>query len=111
MTFEIGEFDQRITIQDEILVGTAMGGQEVSLVDIFNGWAKVRPKSGAERERDDQVSDSEVYLVVIRNYDDIEITPKARIIWRGITLNIRSVPFRGVTPLYLSMDAERGVAI
>ncbi len=106
-----GEFKERIVIQDEILVKTDMGGDEVNFVDIFNGWALVRPRTGNERREDDRVFDYHSYLIVIRNYQQISISATARIKWRNEYFNIRAVNYKGVSNLYIEIDAEKGVAL
>ena len=106
-----GEFKERIIIQDEILVDDDMGGHTVELVDIFRGWALVRPRTGNERREDDRVFDYHAYLIVIRNYQNINIQPTARITWRNENFNIRAVNYRGTNNLYIELDCEKGVAL
>lgn len=107
MTYQSGELDQRISLQRETRTADEMGGAAVSWVEFDEVWARVRPMSGAERERAGGLASEAMYLVVIRNRSDL--TEADTIVWRGVRLNMRHVKYRPRSP-FLEIEAEEGVA-
>lgn len=108
MPYQIGELDQRITIQREVRGDDGMGGSDLTWETVAEVWAHVRPMSGRELERAHKVGAETMYLVVIRNRPDVD--ESCIILWRGKRLNIRTVKLRPRS-LWLEMDAEMGVAL
>lgn len=103
-----GELDKRVTIRREVETPNRSGGFDLSLVDVATLWAHIRPKSGRETSNETRVNASVSYLFVIRFRADIR--PSDRIIWNGVSYNIRAILTRGNRALYLEIDAENGVA-
>ena len=103
--------DQRVTFQVPTLTSDGGGGNVAAWADVPSTptvWARVMPKSGREGMTEDRVSASTVYEITIRNRSDID--ERMRIVWLGENYNIRSVLREGGRPLYLKIEAERGVA-
>lgn len=108
MRWQPGELDQRIVIQRETLADDGMGGQTVSLSTLATVWAKVMARSGREREYQDRLNAESAYTFVIRWRSDIRESD--RIVWDGVTYNIRAIAQDGGRKLYLELDCERGAA-
>lgn len=103
--------DQRITLQVPTLTSDGGGGQTAAWGDIPSTpvvWARVMPKRGNERMEEDRMSATGVYLFTIRNRTDLD--ERMRIVWRGENYNVRAIMREGPRPLYLTIEAERGVA-
>ena len=103
-----GELDQRLEFFGRTETDDSYGGRSVSLVSKGSAWCKVKPMSGAETDRDDQVQDVFTVKFIVRNRQDI--TEKDLIRWNGDDYNIKSIPPRGERVLYLELIAVRGVA-
>lgn len=109
MTYRSGELDQLITIKREQLSDDGMGGQELTLTDLaVDVWAKVRPMSGSESQRFDQLNATMTNTFVVRYRDDVR--EDDRIVWGGEEYNIRAIQKAGSRELYTVMMAERGVS-
>ena len=106
-TFQVGELDQRVSIEMLSSVPDGMGGYTTEWVKLCNAWAKVRPKSTKEEDNADRVEGSAVYIFIMRYR---EIDDRCRFIWRGKPFNVRPSMDRGPRCLYISVEAERGVA-
>jgi len=106
----VGELDQRISITRESLTTDSMGGSVVAVNVLVSAYAKVIAKGGSERHKDDQIEAPAKYLFTIRNRTDIEILEKDRINWEGAEYNISFVAREGKRALFLTLEAERGVA-
>jgi len=103
------ELDQIIQFESEVLTPDGQGGETITRVNTLGDiWAKVKPKSGGERENFDQLQNPFTCVFVVRNRSDI--SEKDLIIWDDEEYNIRSIPKRGSRVLYLEIVAERGVA-
>jgi SPP1 family predicted phage head-tail adaptor len=106
--YRAGELDKLITIQRETKTADGMGGNVAVLTNVAtNLWAHVRPMTGSERGIYDAVEASAMYLFVIRTRDDIVASD--RIVWEGYDFNIRAIKGRGARPMYLEIEAQRGV--
>jgi len=105
-----GELDQRIVIEREVFTSDGSGGQ-VQAWETAHGpmWAKVRPQSGMERARSDQVQEEAKYVVIIRNRPVLE-NQRLRWVSNGnLIMNIRYVE-RAPRALYIKLEVELGVA-
>ena len=108
--FRPGELDEKICFYRETYVDDGIGGREVTTELLAsNVWAKVRPLSGREAERFDQLNAEEMTLFVVRARCDI--VEKDRILFDGVYYNIRRIPRRSKRAMYTEFYAERGVAL
>jgi SPP1 family predicted phage head-tail adaptor len=100
--------DQRITIQQETRTTDAYGGATSAWTDLATVWAGARPLSGRERADFAAVEAPATYRFTIRRRSDL--TDAMRISWNSQVFNIRFISDPGSRALYMSIDAERGVA-
>lgn len=108
MRWNIGELDERITLQREVRTSDGMGGYSTALIDVATVWAKVIARSGRERAYADRLNAEGAYTFVIRVRSDL--LESDRILWDGSQYNIRAIARQGSRDMYLEIDAERGVA-
>ena len=110
MTYRVGELDQRVTFQESISTPDGMGGYTSVWQNIANfpvAWAHIRPKSGREVTEYNRVNAEVGYLLVVRYREDI--SPSYRLLWEGISFNIKVIKQPSGRKLYLEMDIEKGV--
>lgn len=103
-----GELDERITLQAPTLVADGGGGSTVTWSDLATVWAKVVARQGGERMEDGRISAETATDFTLRNRTDID--ERMRIVWRGVTYNVRSILREGPRPLYVRIEADRGAA-
>jgi SPP1 family predicted phage head-tail adaptor len=108
MSVHVGEIDQRVVIQRLTLTPDGSGGNVKSWTELATVWCHVRPKSGRESVGSDRVEGSASYLFVIRYRAGLRDSD--RIVWKGVSYNIRAIHDRSGRRLYLDLEAERGVA-
>lgn len=109
--YDPGELDQRINIIRPVKSDDDMGGKFVDDPQIIADrlWAKVRPLSGKETARFEQVNATAMVTFVIRNRSDILHSDV--IIWRGEPYNIRFIPPVSEREHFIALQAEKGVAV
>jgi len=107
MAVRIGELDERIELQQEQHSSDGQGGTTTAWQTVATVWAQVRPKGGSESLHSDAVQAEKPYRVVIRN--QVAVKANWRIVWRGVTMNIRSPGYSGPRDLYRVMEADAGV--
>ena len=92
----IGNLDQRIDVQRETLTDDGYGGFESSWSSVGETWAQMVPTRGGERIISEQQRGVVGYDVVVRNLGrGASITEADRLVWKGLTLNVRSAPNAG----------------
>lgn len=101
-----GDLRERITIQTAAAVTNAGGGRTNPWSTLATTWARVQPVKGGENEDAGRLAGLQTYLVTIR---DRTISLSNRIVWRGKTLNIRSITNRDERQHWLTMECEEGV--
>lgn len=108
---QIGSLDQLVTLQAASETSDGGGGKEQVWADFATDatvWAEVYPMGGNETDSDGSVNARGMWRFVIRNRSDV--SELDRIVWDGAAYNIRRVARRGGRELYLTIEAERGVA-
>lgn len=75
---------------------------------IAQAYAKVRPMSGAERNRADQPEDYADYRFYIHYRSDVG--PDDIVVWNSVDYNITFVADNGPKEPFMYFDARRGVA-
>lgn len=106
-----GKMDQRITLQRLAFTPDGGGGQIEAWADYTHNatvWAHVVAKAGRENNQEGRMTATFTVLFHIHNRRDID--PRDRIVWQGVTYNIRGIRDEGGRALRLVIEAERGVA-
>lgn len=111
MKSPIGAMDQRITFQRLAFTADGAGGTTETWADYARNatvWAHVVAKAG--RESEDQGRTTATFIVLFHIHNRRDIDPRDRIVWQGVTYNIRGIRDEGGRSLRLVIEAERGVA-
>ena len=89
----IGARHERVEIQQRTSTADAIGGQTVSWATLATTWAHVTPLDGRDQEAIEggQVTVTQNYHINIRYRAGARPSPPMRMIWRGKTLEIRTV--------------------
>jgi len=106
-----GALDQRVTLQVTTATADGIGGVSRAWSNLSTTptvWASVRAKGGGETMVADQQTATQLFLFTIRNRADV--TEMNRLVWQSEPYNIRRVERQGPRPMYLTIEAERGVA-
>lgn len=103
-----GTLDQRITIEQETRTPDDSGGAASAWSTLTTTWAAVKPIQGRERSEVAAVEAPALYRFTIRCRADV--TAAMRIGWNGQVFNIRFIADPGSRSLYMTIEAERGVA-
>jgi SPP1 family predicted phage head-tail adaptor len=107
----VGAMDQRITLQRFAAASDGYGGQLQTWADYATNptvWANVIAKAGREGMTEDRMTATFVVLFTIWNRRDIDL--RDRIVWQGVTYNIRGIRDEGARAQRIVIEAERGVA-
>lgn len=107
----IGKMDQRITLQRRVATPDGGGGETYVWADLPHNptiWAHVVAKAGRESLTEGRMNATFTVLFHIHNRRDLD--PRDRIVWQGVTYNIRGIRDEGGRALRLTIEAERGVA-
>lgn len=102
-----GLLDQRITLQRRTETADGGGGVSRSWATLATVWASVKAKASRESVSEGRMSAVFAVMFTIRNRD---VRETDRISWNGEVYNIRGVMREGTRPLYVVVEAERGVA-
>lgn len=103
-----GQLDQRVTLDRRVQSADGAGGITYSWETVAEVWANVAAKSGREGLSEGRISAEASYVFTVRHRGDVDET--FRVIWGGEVYNVRAVMRTGGRPLYLGIEAERGVA-
>lgn len=104
-----GDLDQRVRVETQATAADGYGGGALTWTLLAEVWARVRPMSGRERVEAAAVEAPALYRFVIRRRGDL--TEAARLVWNGHGYSIRFIADGGGRDLYMTIDAERGVAL
>lgn len=107
----IGAMDQKITLQRIVQTPDGAGGQTDAWVNYSVNpqvWAQVVARSGREAITEGRVVAS--YVVTFKIWNRSDVGDRDRILWNGVSYNIRGIRHESGSALVLSIDAERGVA-
>ena len=103
----IGTLGERISIECSTSSADGYGGQTKTWSELASVWANAKPRGGNERFEADRTNAQGLYTFTVRARSDVDET--MRIVWRGSYFDIRNVFREGSRPLYMQIDAERGV--
>lgn len=105
----IGEFRERIFLQQEAWMGDTGGGRMLSWEEVAELWAAIEPLSGKENIQGEKVTGAQLYRVRFRYEENVRTA--MRIVWDGRILNIRSIRHVEARGRLLEIIAEEGVAV
>jgi SPP1 family predicted phage head-tail adaptor len=105
----IGDFRERILIQQEARTPDTGGGAVLSWTDVAEIWASVEPLSGREGLQGEGVVGTQLYRLRFRA--EVSLTTAMRLVWSGKTLNIRSLRVVEARGRLLDVVAEEKVAV
>jgi SPP1 family predicted phage head-tail adaptor len=103
-----GTLDQRITIQQENRTADAYGGATSTWGTLAEVWANVKPLNFRRVTDNAAPEEPALYRFTLRRRGDVADT--MRISWNSGLYNIRFVADPGPRSLYMTIDAERGIA-
>lgn len=103
-----GQLDQRVTVQRIERTSDGAGGETTAWVDFASLWANVKPASGRELQIEGRMTATSSTVFTIRRRADLLDTD--RIVWGGVSYNIRAIMLGSQRDLYMAITAERGVA-
>lgn len=103
-----GTLDQQIIIQQETRTADSYGGAASAWSALATVWANVRPISARRVTDNAAPEEPATYRFTIRRRSDV--TDTMRVSWNGGIYNIRFVADPGPRSLYMTIDAERGIA-
>lgn len=89
----IGRRRERVSLQTRTSTADGIGGQTVSWSTVLTTWAGVTPLDGRDQEAIEggQVTVSQNYHLDLRYRHTTKPSPPMRVLWRGKTLEIRTV--------------------
>lgn len=103
-----GDLDQLIEIERFTSADDGEGGEIITWAKINEIWAKVVDLSGAEKTEFERVQGQTKYLFTVRY--PVDIIDADRILWDGEYYNIRFNKKPTRRDLYMSIEAQSGVA-
>ncbi|MFZ3035381.1 MAG: phage head closure protein [Parvibaculum sp.] len=104
----VGELRERVTIERATRLADGVGGATSSWSELATVWASVIPLSGREVATGERVEAHQSYTITMRYRDDV--TTAMRAIWKGRTLNIRSLADPDSRRRRLVLNVEEGAA-
>lgn len=91
----IGERRHRVVFQSPTVTQNAMGEPVETFATLCTSWAMVRPISGTEQLRANEVQGTVNTRIVTRARSELDnLAPGDRATWDGRTYDIRSVIYR-----------------
>jgi SPP1 family predicted phage head-tail adaptor len=102
-----GDLTQLVDVQAVNETYTAAGRREKEWVTQFQVWAALVPTGGVERYRSGAERSGVLYRMT--TYRRGDITEQHRIMWRGVALNVRSVPTTPTQDMLMDLLVESGV--
>lgn len=105
-----GKRDQRVTFQRFTSTSDGAGGTIETWANHIARWCEVKPLSGGERAAAQQTESPRNYRLMVPNDSGTRgLTTADRIVWDGITMQIRFIAYPGKGELEFRIDAEAGV--
>lgn len=107
----IGSMGERIAIERLVMVDDERGGQVEDWQPAGTVWAEVRPTGGRESIEAGALQGVQGWRVTIRHRADLAGQSLfLRFLWRGRTMNVKSIEDADGSGRYLVAFAESGVA-
>lgn len=106
----LGELTELVSLGRKTMTGDGAGGattaDSIYAADVF---AHIRPMSGRESQAGERTEATGMFLVVLRNRDDVK--PGDFVRWNGADLNVRFPRARGPREHMLELECERGAGV
>lgn len=106
-TYSANDLTERVTLQQATRVTDGRGGWSETWADLATVYAKVRHLSGNEVWRFDRLNAVASLMVVIRYRAGV--TPRHRLLIRGVTHNITDVRNVDMADRWLEIAVQSGV--
>jgi SPP1 family predicted phage head-tail adaptor len=108
-----GKRDQKVRFERFTSTDDGHGGTiEQWTTLLANRWCHVKPLSGTERSAAQQTESPRNYRLTLPNDSGTRgLTTADRLVWGGITMQIRFIAYPGEQELEFTIDAEAGVAV
>ncbi|MBI3419259.1 MAG: phage head closure protein [Proteobacteria bacterium] len=104
----IGEFREKLSLQEETRVADTGGGASLSWSEVASVWGAVEPLSGHENIQGEGLSSVQLYKILLRYRGELGVS--MRVVWDSRVLNIRSLREVDARGRLLEILAEEGVA-
>ena len=107
-----GKLHDIVSVEAETRTPDGHGGFTHTWAEVGQLWAAVAPVRSAESTREGTLRNTTVYKVEVlaEAAAEIAITASHRLVWNGLTLNIREAPVQTSRSPMLPIIAEAGVA-
>lgn len=106
----LGELTELVALGRMTKTGDGVGGAtEAENLYAPEVWAHVRPMRGQEGQAAERTEATALYLVVLRNRDDVQ--PGDFVRWNDVDLNVRFTRSRGPRDHMLELECEMGAGI
>lgn len=104
--FQIGEFNQRISVQEQGSGINELNERTASWSDAFAAWARVRPVSQRDEVGADQPHAVGSYIFTIRSHSGLPVgIERMRVVWKGGTYYVSGEPIKLDGCCYLQIRA------
>lgn len=106
----LGELTELVSLGRKTRTSDGAGGATtVDTIYAADVFAHVRPMSGRESQAGERTEATGMFLVVLRNRDDVK--PGDFVRWNGSDLNVRFPRSRGPREHMLELECEMGAGI
>jgi SPP1 family predicted phage head-tail adaptor len=105
-----GKRRERVTFQRFTSASDGAGGTVQTWTDLIGRYCEVKPISGGERAAAQQTESPRNYRLSVPNDSGTRaLTTADRVVWEGITMQIRFIAYPGKSDLEFRIDCEAGV--
>jgi SPP1 family predicted phage head-tail adaptor len=105
----IGEFRERVSVQEEQRVTDTGGGVALGWQEVAEVWAAIDPLRGKENVQQEAVTGVGSYRISFRA--GVVVTVAMRLVWRLRIFNIRAVRVLDARERLVEILAEESVAV
>lgn len=101
-----GDLTEKIAFQAETRTPDGMGGFTSGWATSFEDWAEAAPLYVSESDRQGAQRNVTQYRFTLYRRNDV--TEQMRILWEGVSYNIRGIRREGAQRLFMEIIAETG---
>lgn len=111
-SMDAGQLTERVTFKRKGQVRAPDGSLTVTWTPVLTAWARVRPKSGNQRNMAQQTENPADYEITVYNSADARALLASDIAeWQNRPMNIVWIGHAPTASQWLHMDAKDGVAV